>query len=125
MPSIHADPSIQDIYQEPQFAIDEMPIKTLVKQVKHFERVRAGEEFKKPVREVTILPGMPGSGPQMHKEITTDIMKSFMRKRPMKQSGATLINKKTFRLNQEPKKEKDEVLGEVETLLKSSLGMQI
>ena len=45
------------------FIINEIPIKSVMIKVEHFERKQRGEKINKQYKEPTIVAGMPGSGP--------------------------------------------------------------
>jgi len=73
------------------FMIDEVPIKRVMKQVDLFERARRGEKIVRTLKDPVITPGMPGSGPQMHREIVDQIIKNKLKK--LVKSNATKVNK--------------------------------
>jgi hypothetical protein len=48
----------------------------MLKKIKNYEKKMNGETTKNVKKEYQIKPGMPGSGPQMHKEIIHEILKN-------------------------------------------------
>ena len=83
-----------------------------MKKLKNIEKQRAGEEVKRAFREPLVPPGLPGSGPQMHTEIVTEILKNC-RRRHYEQSGSVKLTKHRFK----PHEDKPETVNEFENLL--------
>jgi len=52
-----------DIDLPMSFIINEVPIKSVMKQVDFYERAQRGEKIVKTIKDPVITPGMPGSGP--------------------------------------------------------------
>lgn len=83
-----------------------------MKKVEHFERKQRGEKINKQYKEPTIVAGMPGSGPQMHKEIIEEVMKNKFPN--MNKSDSTKLNKFRFSINPVDNNKKSSVGGDLD-----------